>query len=542
MAKPQKNPDSLFFLMGILIAIVLILFSPSLTSGFAYDSNAQILTGDFIHQRTNLIPVLTFQVMSWDVLDFNRPVQLASLMFDSLVWGKNPFGYHLTNLLLHAIATCLTFLLIRHILAFTNPTRDNSRQNFSTFLATLLFLVHPLVTEAVCEPSNRKDILAAVFGFTALLVLTRHSPAIRHGDALRLLLGIFLSLLSIGTKEVGVAIPVIIFLYWFLFRRQEPRTFWIIAIMGSAAVNIAFLIARFALAHQPSEIFLNPPSYPGGSLTTALLFQPRILVLYLINTLWPTNLCANYNLYSLRFLPLIPSLFVLAAFGALLAWWSSKDRRALFGTGIIAAALLPVCNLVPIYRPIADRYLYLPLIGMALLLAIGLDRPWLTKKSSRYRIAIILILIIASLLTQTTLQRQWAWSSQLTLWQDTLERNPRSYDALVNLPECLLDAGRLEESKTQYEYTLRTPYANHPWTWAGYAILLNRLGDRAHAELAAKRALALKPDIIDVDKMVRTMQTDRNFAEEFAPLARLSQRPPASPITTSKPTAKSPGK
>src|SRR5580658_8416471 len=101
LSRYRSCPTLLF--MGILAMVVLSLFAPSLRSGFVYDSKLQVLIGDFIHQRANLLPVLTFQVISWDVLDFNRPVQLASLMFDSLVWGKNPFGYHLTNILLHLI-------------------------------------------------------------------------------------------------------------------------------------------------------------------------------------------------------------------------------------------------------------------------------------------------------------------------------------------------------------------------------------------------------------------------------------------------------
>lgn len=530
MKKSDAFP-TLFWLAGLSV-VALLLFAPTLNSGFAYDSEGQIFVGDFIHQPGNLLPALTFQVVGMDVLDFNRPVALVSLMFDSLAWGRNPFGYHLTNILLHVIATGLTFLLIRHVLAAgkTACANDPFRQNLSAFLATLLFAVHPLVTEAVCEPSNRKDLLATVFGLSALLVAARHSPSTGRGDPLRLVLSTFLTLLAVGSKELGVVVPVLLFLYWFLFRRQEPAKFWVGTILGSAVVVVAFLIARFSLAHRNSEIFLEPAAYPGGSLAQALLIQPCILTLYVTNVLWPVHLCADYTAYSVRYFPLPLSLFVLALIGAGLTWWSVRDRRALFAVGLIAAALLPVCNLVPIYRPAADRYLYLPLIGLAMLVAISLDSPWLSKKSFRRGTAAMIILLIASLLAWVTLQREGAWSSSLALWQDTLEANPRSSVALINLPESLLKAGRLQEAKTQYEAAFRTPYADWPWLWAGYALVLNRLGDPSHAAMAANRALALKPDMIETDKMVRTMQCERDFGEEFARLvASERQAPPPHP-------------
>jgi len=511
-------------LLAGLSVIVLLLFAPSLRSSFAFDSVEQIWVGDFIHQPRNLLPVLTFQVMGMDVLDFNRPVALASLMFDSLVWARNPFGYHLTNILLHMIATGLAFLLIRRVLDAGKTTKKPSktdqlsRQNFSAFLGALLFAVHPLVTEAVCEPSNRKDILATVFGLTALLVAARHSPSKRQIDLLRIVVVALLTLLAIGSKELGVVVPVLIFLYWALFRKKEPVKFWIATTLGSAFVVVIFLIARFSLAHQNSEVFLVPPVYPGGSLGAALLIQPRILTLYLANVVWPTDLCADYNLYSIRNFPLPLSLFVLIVVGAGLAAWSIRDRRTFFAVGIVVAALLPVCNLVPIYCAAADRFLYFPLIGVAMLVSIALDHPFLVRQPLRYRIAAIAILIVAVFLTQVTLQRERVWSSGLALWQSTLKTNPTSRFALTILPKCYLQIGHLQEAKAQYEASLNSPFGKDPWLWAGYAIVLNRLGDQQHAAMAANRAVTLKPDIIETDKMVRTLQHDREFDEEFARL------------------------
>jgi tetratricopeptide (TPR) repeat protein len=463
--------------------------------------------------------------MGMDVVDFNRPVAVTSLMFDSLVWGKNPFGYHLTNILLHLLVTCLVFLLIRHILALRNPSPDRTWSSLAAFLATLLFAVHPIVTEVVCEPANRKDLLAAAFGLGALQLAFRHNPETKRGDIVRIFLCVLLCLLAVGSKEVGAAFPAVLFLYWFLFRRGEPGPFWTWTLAGSTAVVAAFLIARFSLEHHPSEVFIDAPSYLGGSWVQALFIQPRILALYGFNLLWPLYLCADYNGYSVRHFPLPFSVALLAIFLAPLIWWARKDQRVLFGVGFALAALLPVCNLVPIYNPAADRYLYIPLAGLVLLPAIALDSRWATATSSRRWTAAALVLVLVALLIPITLQREKVWSSEIALWQDTLDRNPRSFHARVGLPESLLKAGRLTEAKAQLESTLQTPYANFPWVWFDYALILHRLGDLKASQQAAKRALELKPDIADAGKMVRTLQAEPDFEEEFVRLLPATPTP-----------------
>jgi len=503
---PRRSRTAILLLV-VLSLIVFAVFAYSLRSGFAYDSFEEILCWDFIHDPANLLTALTFRVMEMDVLDFNRPVAVTSFMLDSLLWGKEPFGYHLTNNLLHVLAACLVFLLIRHILLQCNSSRDPDWSSLSAFLATLVFALHPVVTEAVCEPANRKDILAAVFGLGALLLAIRHDPKTGHGDILRIFLCTLLCLLSMGSKEAGIAFPVILLLYWFLFRRGEPGTFWAWSIAGGATASAAFLFARFALEHRPSEIFLEPPVYPGGSFGQALLIQPRILALYAFNLSWPLYLCADYNDYSVRNFTLPLSLFLLTLITAPL--------------GFAIASLLPVCNLVPIYHPVADRYLYLPLVGLVLLVAVFLDSRLVRAKASRRYVAAVIVVIIVAMLIPITWQREKVWSTEISLWQDTLERNPRSMSARVDLPEALLRAGRVEEAKQQSEATLQTPCVANPWVWVDYAIELERLGNHAAAMQAAKRAITLKPDVIDALKMVRTLQCPQEIATEFSHISVL---------------------
>ena len=92
--------------------LVAALFIPTLRGGFVYDSIAQVLHSDYIHTPANWGDVLTLRVVGQDELDRNRPMHLASLMLDAAIWGKNPLGYRLTSILLHALNAALLFLFL----------------------------------------------------------------------------------------------------------------------------------------------------------------------------------------------------------------------------------------------------------------------------------------------------------------------------------------------------------------------------------------------------------------------------------------------
>jgi hypothetical protein len=95
-----------------LFLLVLLIYAPTLRGGFVYDSIAQVLYSDYIHTPSHRADVLTLRVVAQDELDRNRPLHLASLMLDAAIWNKNPSGYRLTSVLLHALNAALLFVFI----------------------------------------------------------------------------------------------------------------------------------------------------------------------------------------------------------------------------------------------------------------------------------------------------------------------------------------------------------------------------------------------------------------------------------------------
>jgi tetratricopeptide (TPR) repeat protein len=498
---------------AVLAGITFAVFSATLGADLVYDARMQILTDGFIHDWRNWPAVLSGRVLGMDVLDFNRPAMLASLMLDAAVWGREPFGYHLASVALHAVNVVLLWLVVRQVVG--------PEKNILPLLAALLFAVHPVVAEAVCEPTYREDLLVATCSLAALVLAMRHDPAAPGCDRWRALGCTVLCLLAIASKEAGIVAPMLLGCYWWLFRRGEPGRFWAVAIGGAKLVVLAFLAARFLLEPNPSKIFETKPEYLGGSLAQALLFEPRILALYAQLILFPVNLCADYGSVSIDHLPLPVALVFLAAIVIVATIAARQDRRLLFAAALTLLPLVPVANLVPIYRPAADRYLYLPMAGVAVAVACLLDAPWLAGREALRRRVIIGCMAAVAILGLACIERQRVWADSLALWSDSHRKNPASVTTAAGLGEALREAGRLTEAEALTREAIRLSNGQRGDAWASLALILDAQGRATEATDAVARALEVDPKLADPDARVAALAMERPMAED---LKRLLER------------------
>ena len=496
---------------AVLAGITFAVFSSTLGSDFVYDARMQILTGEFIHDWRNWPAVLTGRVLAMDVLDFNRPAMLASLMLDAAVWGREPFGYHLTSMLLHVANTLLVWLVIRRVIG----AEGSPDKAFPALLAALVFAVHPVVAEAVCEPTYREDLLVALFSLSALVLAMGHARSTPGFDGRRALGCMALCLLAIASKEAGIVAPLLLAAYWWLFRRGEAGRFWAVAIGGAKLVVIAFLAARFLFEPQESSIFEFKPQYPGGSLAQAILLEPRILALYAQLILFPANLCADYGILSISQLPLPIAVVFLAALAFAATIAARYDRRIVFALCMILLPLVPVANLIPIYRPAADRYLYLPMAGVAAVVACLLDAPWLAGRETLRQRAIVGCMAAVAALGLGCVERQKVWADSLALWEDSYRKNPASFTNAAGLGEALYEAGRLPEAEQFTRVAIRLSNGERGDTWATLALILDAQGRRAEAIAALEKALKIDPRLSDPDTKVRSLAMERPMAVDL---------------------------
>jgi hypothetical protein len=500
----------------LLAGLAVGLYFPSLGGGFVCDSRLQILTDSFIHDPSHWLDVLTLRVMGMDVLDFNRPVQIASLMADAALWGRDPFGYRLTDVLQHALNGCLLFSVLRRL-----PEQGGSHESrgcrvaVPAMLATALFLVHPLGAEVVCEPSNREDLLVTTFVLCALLSAMRLTET---GRAWLVVAGTSaFTFLALGSKETGVAAPVLVVAYLLLFPGKSSRRQRILLAAIPCLVTALFLAVRFFAQPAESVIFTSQPGYPGGSMAAAMAIQPRIFALYLTNVFHPTNLCADYGLYSVRNLPLSLSLLILGPAAAGLAAGCWKDRRILLATTGILAALLPVSNIVPIYCPAADRFLYLPL-ALGTIIPLCLLETVVIRRHIFLQIPILMIAATAIFsLAGTNRKMQTVWRDAGALWSSCVERNPFSITARVGLADALLRDRKWAEAKKNYLLAMEMPGGrSFPDVWSGLALCDDADGDSDGACAAAAEAVRLDPFLLSEGKILSGLRGEAEFAREFS--------------------------
>jgi len=518
---------------AILAAITFAVFSPTLSAGFVYDARLQILTDPFPHDPRNWPAVLSFAVLGMDVLDFNRPVHLASIMLDAAIWGREPLGYHLTSILLHCANVVLLWFVLCDLLprggradgtAGTHEpgTGGLTATGVAAFAGAILFAVHPVVTEAVCEPTFREDLLVATFTLGAV-VLASGGHGMRRAVACAAC-----CLFACASKESGVAAPLVLAASWWLFHRGEDRRFWSVAVGGGIALTAAFMTARFLLEPATSRIFETKPSYPGGSFAAAMAIEPRILALYAQLVVCPVNLCADYGGPSIGHLPLPIALSLVALLVAALAWAAWRDRRIAFGTALMMLPLVPVSNLVPIYRAAADRYLYVPLGGAAVIAACLVEVAWKRSSRERRQAGLVVGMAVVAILAAACVARQRVWSNPLALWLDTAARNPASYSAATGLANACREAGGFVESERAARHALALSGSSRGDTWVALALALDGQGRTADAEAAITTALAKDSRLADPHSRVAALAMERGEADALAAL--LARRPATAPV------------
>ena len=410
---------------------VVALYLPTLNGGFVYDSIAQVLHSSYLHTPSHWNDVLTLRVVGQDELDRNRPLHLVSLMLDAAIWHKDPFGYRLTSVLLHALNASLLFLFVTVALqrraAYAVPVFPPRVACFSAAFAALIFALHPLVVEAVAEPSNREDLLVLLpmlFGMLAVAAPVRSTRAL---NAILVLCSFF----AVLAKESGIAAPFVFAVAALFLGRLRSCS---VGLLGGVIAAGAFLSASYLLRPEASGIFTRAPAPLGPDLWSLLATQSRIWALQLSQILWPWHLSAHYPPQVLADFTVPVTLAMIAAAIVAVFLLVRVNRLALLGGVIFVFALLPASNFVPQYHPIADRYLYVPLAGVGFLAAVALMNLFTAISKNSAHIAIVIAcLVVLSLEYATNIRRQIIWQQPATLWTDVLLQFPRSSQAHVGM-------------------------------------------------------------------------------------------------------------
>ncbi|MFA5154857.1 MAG: tetratricopeptide repeat protein [Patescibacteria group bacterium] len=453
----------------IILILGLLLYGRTMFFDFVYlDDNALILENYPIISRVqNIGLIFGHDVFLSSDRFYYRPLLNLSFMADAAVAGPLPVIFHLTNILLHVLAAGLLFYLL---------VKWRLSRSLALWLS-LVFLAHPVLTQAVAWIPGRNDSLLAVFVLAAFLSFLAFSTRPRLLSYIAYLGFLFCALL---TKESAVFLPVLVIFYACFVEpdRVAPRDRWLLA-AGSAAVGALWFVMRhLALGGETT-------SYAAAFLDIGQ--NAPALLIYLGKLLWPFNLAVFPILADSR---LWPGCIVLLLLGA--AAWQSRPRRNryfLFSLLWFLLFLLPSFIRVNGLPDFLEHRLYLSFIGFLLFLA---ELPWIRSldfnRKNVKMIGVAILLILAAL----TWQHSAAFSDRLTFWQAAAQASPHSPLAQKNLGVMYYLDGDFSAAEQYYQRAL----ALNPQE----SMVHNNLGvidlsrhDYASAEQEFRRELIVNP-------------------------------------------------
>jgi len=411
----------------VLIALASIgLYANTLGNAFLWDDKFLIVQNTHIQSLRHLpsLFVSDFSAPS-DVhgkSGYHRPVTMLSYAADYAIWGMNPRGFHLTNVLVYALNALLVyasaFLLLRDRLA--------------SALAGLIFAVHPIHTESIAWISGRTDLLCACFLLLAFLSFARISCSTGWWQTAHRLASPLFLLVALWSKETAIVLPVLLIAYDGVFGpKTQPRN-WVKRHASYWIVATLYLLSRVFILGS-----VGPAMHRERTWYTAFLTSVKMFGLYLKHIFYPMPLNAELDMLlpkSLFEIPVLLSLLAGAALILVLLRTEKTSKPISFGILWFFATLLPVLQLIPLQERVAERFLYIPSIGFAVVLSVILSRAY-RLISPRWAKVLMVggITMLMAMCAYAITNRNRDWKDEITLYSATIRDAPHAPRAHYNL-------------------------------------------------------------------------------------------------------------
>jgi tetratricopeptide (TPR) repeat protein len=469
-----------------LAAVVWLVFGQTLQHDFV-----NLDDGAYVYKNPQVSRGLTTEGIIWAFTHSHasnwHPLTWISHMLDCQFYGLNPAGHHLTNILLHAANAILLFLVLRQLTASL----------WRSAFAAAVFALHPLRVESVAWVAERKDLLSGLFFILTIWAYTRYVRGPRSPARYVVVLVLFAA--GLMCKPMLVTVPVVLLAldYWPL-RRMGPETdsaikgFRIprevilekLPLLGLAVASCVATLVAQQTAMQPLANISLP--FRAGNAAIAS-------VIYIRQMFWPMGLAAFYPLAFRDITASRVSLSLLLLACISVAVFLLRRRRYLLtGWLFYLIMLAPVIGILQVgSQAHADRYTYLPEIGLALLLT------WTVADLSArwpYRRPLLSVLsagIVVALTFSAHTQASY-WKDSETLWTQALSRTSDNLMAELNLGEAVYKLGRTPEAIAHFERALQID-PNQAWVYSSMGAALLEIGRPSESLAILQKAIELDP-------------------------------------------------
>jgi tetratricopeptide (TPR) repeat protein len=482
---PQPPPDGRQSPLRIAAGVALIfllafaVYSPVMRGQFVWDDLLLVDKNPLVKGEVGLRSL-------WFQADF--PLTTLAFWLQWLMWGKNPAGYHVVNVLLHALNAVLVWRVLARL------------RLPGAWIAGMILAVHPVCVASVAWISELKNTLSLPFFLLSirwyLIFDQRNAPGGDSKGRWQYWLSLVAFLLALLSKTSTVMLPVVLlgFAWW---QRGRVARLDLLRTIPFFVLALAFgLMSVWFQAHQ----VLTGVTVQTENFWERLVGAGKALWFYLGKALLPLNLNMIYPRWTIHATAPLSHLPLLLWMGVLaVCWWLRRRwaRAVLFGLGIFTLTLFPVLGVFDMYflalSRVSDHFQYLPLIAVVALVASGL-RLLLSARALPFVVATLLL--ASSVLT---VRRARILARDETLWRDTLAKNPAAWTAHNNLGCILAEQHKLDEAIGHFETSLQ----GNPRNAQAHINLARALSlqDRfAEAEAHFQAALKIKPRDADAHK------------------------------------------
>ena len=443
----------------IIIIVTYAVFYNSLRNEFVFDDESVIVNNPSITNLDNTKKFFTAEDGFHKVIGrYYRPVVSASYAVDYSIWGLDPYGFHLTNIIIHTIS-CLLLFKILSLLFW----RYKYRNLFALF-STLIFAVHPIHTEAVSWVSGRTDSMVTMFFFASFLFYIEYTKEmkfvqeenslhkIQSNSKFYLVLSLLFYAFGLLSKEMIITMPLVILAYDFIYRKKNSGYFkkHLINYILFAAVTVIYLILRYSLLKDIPER-VNYLYFAGKDFVTSAGTMLKTVPVYFRLLFAPFRLLYHYNGViedAKSFMDaevLVSVMFILLLIAAAVFFYR-KDSIVSFCITFFLISLLPVMNIIPSMNLMAERFLYMTSFALVLFIChISL----LGSAKRDFTILTIGMIVIIILLSYLTYIRNMDWKDNRTLYSTGNSINGSVL--LVNSANILANEKKFDEAAPMYK-------------------------------------------------------------------------------------------
>ncbi len=432
---------------GALLLLVVAVYWPTLQNGFIWDDESYIVGNTTLRSVQGLHDMW----LKWGAIPQYYPLTHTTFWVEFHLWGFDPRGYHLDNMILHAAAA---IMLWRLLLRLEVP---------GAWVAAAIYAVHPVCVETVAWASERKNVLSCALALGSILTFLRYAPPEESGDVEKpkkgwdyeLALGLFIAALL--SKTVTAAVPaVLLLIYWWKRGRVSQRLLYDLAPMfafGVALGGVTVWLERAQVGAEGSDWNFSFPA--------RVLIAGQAIVFYAGKIFWPHPLVFFYPQWTIDVGDFVQWLYPLAVLAALAVLWGVRGR---IGRGPIAAALIFVGTLTPAlgflnvypfrYSLVADHFQYHACIALIALAVAVAALAWRKLGAAAAWGGPMLAAAVIMALAIVAHQQTYVYRSLITLYTHVLAWNPQSWAAEINLAHHLDALGHLDEAKQRYQHGL----------------------------------------------------------------------------------------